>query len=302
MSYHKPHSQAAQVAHNWAHKFEGKYKKDSEAGSLYYSGDTIYSYGSHFPIAKHVKNKKGIEAVIFTTKGYSNTTAKHLNVVRGAVTHLNVIYCPEVASGSYSQDQYVHNQNFTVWADKIKGIAANLPKAKKPFLYIEGIESVLEEMKKYADFFGCKPSKELAKFFKTPIEGFKKMAEKAAIQKLKLQKEREAKEAARIVTELTEFRAFEREHINNTGNAAYLRYNTTSKRIETSKGVEIPVAIAKRFYGWYKSTVTAGGCSGNCSETILDYKVKSANTKELVVGCHTISTEEIQLMAALLKW
>jgi hypothetical protein len=47
---------------------------------LFIEGDTIYSYGYHFPIATRYGNK-----VWFTKKGYSNTTSRHKSLVLNAL-------------------------------------------------------------------------------------------------------------------------------------------------------------------------------------------------------------------------
>lgn len=72
-----------EVAHLWMHK--AQLSARNQQGNLYYRDSTIYSYGSHFPIARHVTNGKGEDAVLFTTRSYSSTTAKHLRLVRCAV-------------------------------------------------------------------------------------------------------------------------------------------------------------------------------------------------------------------------
>lgn len=55
---------------------------EGRGSNLFIDGDTIYSYGHHFPIAKHTdKFVDGKEIILFTTKSYSVTTAKHKNYV-----------------------------------------------------------------------------------------------------------------------------------------------------------------------------------------------------------------------------
>src|SRR5579872_324467 len=75
-----------EIAHLWAHS---KTQDDARnpGGNFYFSGDTIYSYGSHFPIARHVTNEQGQAAILFTNQTYSNTTAKHIGQVRRAIPH-----------------------------------------------------------------------------------------------------------------------------------------------------------------------------------------------------------------------
>lgn len=310
MSYHKPHSQASTVAHNWAHKRESTLKKDTIAGSLYYEGDTIYSYGSHFPIAKHVTGKDGKKAILFTTRTYSNTTSKHLYTVRSAISHMDTIYCEHVPSGNWSVD---HDKNFYAWEQEIKNIALNLPRATKPEKYIVQINQVLNSVKAYAEFFGVKPKAEQKKFFALPIEKLTKMSEAGAelIRKRKVEakeyakkqaEERAKREEERTAEQLIAFRKFERDDVRTNNNTAFLRFNKKTKRIETSKGVEIPQEVGRRFYKWVKSTVAMGGCNGNCEMEILSYKVRAVNAQEMQIGCHTIAMSEADALAKVLKW
>jgi hypothetical protein len=82
-----------EVAHSWAHQTQSR----ASGSSFYYVGETIYSYGSHFPIARlftHPKTKG--RAVLFTTHGYSVTTSKHKGYARAAVSHLPVFLVDDV--------------------------------------------------------------------------------------------------------------------------------------------------------------------------------------------------------------
>ena len=83
-------SDVSTVAHLWANQSQDNAKNSS--GNLFFNGKIIYSYGYHFPIAKHVQNN-GISAVLFTERSYSNTTAKHVSAVIQAANHKNIIYC-----------------------------------------------------------------------------------------------------------------------------------------------------------------------------------------------------------------
>ena len=82
------------VAHLWAHKRQDSARNPGR--NFYFSGDTIYSYGSHFPIAHHVENKRGESAVLLTTRSYSVTTSGHTWTVQRACEHLTVFHVPDV--------------------------------------------------------------------------------------------------------------------------------------------------------------------------------------------------------------
>lgn len=73
------------VAHVWAQRGQdnGRNKQDN----FYFVGDTIYSYGGHFPIATFCKSprKGAADFVAFTYRGYSSTTSGHIHITRRAI-------------------------------------------------------------------------------------------------------------------------------------------------------------------------------------------------------------------------
>ena len=52
-------------------------KSGRKVGSMFFEGDTIYSYGKHFPIARIVRG-----AVLYNHETYSATTSSHQAIVR----------------------------------------------------------------------------------------------------------------------------------------------------------------------------------------------------------------------------
>ena len=54
-----------EIPHLWAHHTQDEAR--NRQGNLYFVGDTIYSYGSHFPIARQITNDAGQRAILFTT-------------------------------------------------------------------------------------------------------------------------------------------------------------------------------------------------------------------------------------------
>lgn len=92
-----------EVAHAWANK-TGKQQKGP---NVFYEDDTIFSYGRHFPIAKHIEIN-GKNYVLMTTKGYSTSTSKHISHVLSSISHLNVIRVSSVMAES----KYEHKENY----------------------------------------------------------------------------------------------------------------------------------------------------------------------------------------------
>lgn len=73
-----------EIPHLWYHKTQ--YSARNQQHNLYFENETIFSYGSHFPIAKHVQSKNGKKsAILLTTRTYSVTTGGHISAVRSAI-------------------------------------------------------------------------------------------------------------------------------------------------------------------------------------------------------------------------
>lgn len=87
MKYYK---NTAEAVHAWA----GRHSSDGRNpnSTVYFVGLTIYSYGQHFPMARHVS----FNDVLLTYDSYSNTTNKHQHEVWRAVSHKNTIYVHDV--------------------------------------------------------------------------------------------------------------------------------------------------------------------------------------------------------------
>lgn len=301
----------SEVPHLWANQLQSDAR--NRHGNIYFEGETIYSYGRHFPIARIFKDKKGNETVFFTLDTYSNTTAKHIRSVRDACSHKNVLYMLEPLLLGVSKTNYLHEKNIQFWLDQIENSLNKLVKARIKEIYYSEIERARSEMQKYLDFFGVKltsAQKKIVNAINDP-----NVLEQ---RKVTAKKEKEARDKRLKLAE-THFWAniqawrdgLKREdypfpvthEITNLGyklDKTFLRVNCVN--IETSKGIKVPIETAKRYYAFYLRIIKNGGCSGNCNYKMLNYDVSKANESELVVGCHKIDRNEIDAVATKLGW
>lgn len=90
-----------EVPHHWARNTipHGK------GGRMLFHDAIIYSYGHHFPIARHVKNRRGDVFVLFTSEHYSSETSKHKNAVRHSIGQVPVYYVPNVKADTREDHQ-----------------------------------------------------------------------------------------------------------------------------------------------------------------------------------------------------
>jgi hypothetical protein len=273
------------VAHLWANEQQTEAYTPNRA--FYFNGNSIYSYGGHFTIAKHITNDKGEKAILFTTRGYSNTTAKHINFTYRAIPYKDsIIYCPDPNATA--------NDNLFYWDNLINGIYSKLAKANKPEIYLAELSRYNEQIKKYLAFMGVDmPEAIRVKLEITTkaesIEAVNKANEIKAANEAKQAKEKEQENKK----QLKKFRNFERFSFYN--GLAYLRYNKDTNRIETSQRVEIPIEAAKKFYKAIKDNTID-------NLKILDYSLKSINKQYIEIGCHRIETKEINRIAKTLNF
>ncbi len=279
-----------QVAHKWANQLQDEAR--NSGNTLFFDHSSIYSYGRHFCIAKHVTNESGERAILFTTRGYSVTTRKHIGIVRNASSHLKKIYCFDPA------DSIAHN--IEAFESQIKNELAGLVKAKKPEKYINVALSTLAEAKEYAAFFEIElpariidlvESAQTGKYKEYLIKEAEVIAEKAHA--------RQENEKIIFKKDLAKGRKGTWSRLSNRPfDRDYLRLNKKG-RIETSQGVEIIKPIATLAYKVIINSIKNGGCETkeNCNFKILEYNVSEVNKDFIRVGCHTIDMKEINKMA-----
>ena len=259
------------IAHLWANQLQDEARN---SGNFYFNGSTIYSYGGHFPIAKHIE-KDGERAVLFTTRGYSNTTARHISVTRQAASHLNVIKC-------YNPNT-THEENFNRWKIDAELVAAKLPKAKKPEKYLNELEYINSQANKYAQFFGLELPAILTTILsiKDKNEYTAYHDQKTAILEAeRLKREAELKKQHKKA--LNEWKTGKTNRLYIRIQTDYLRLNKESERIETTQAVQIPMELAKRlFYSIKENTLKVG-------DKVLNFEVNEVGTK-VKIGCHTFT-------------
>lgn len=210
------------VAHLWANQHQEDAR--TPTSNLYFNGTEIYSYGSHFCIAKHVEG-----AVLFTEREYSNTTSKHKSIVRNACSHKNIVYCYNPLGS--------HEQNFQAWRNECEGYIEKLAKARKPEKYIQELEGVKYRAERYANLFNIAVPESLSVAWaitdkQEVVAYMEKKAE--AIKKEKARKLRLAKKKHK--EEVQKWKNFETYRLYSRGEYDLLRYNKENKRFQTSQG------------------------------------------------------------------
>lgn len=260
------------VAHYWANKNQSE---ASNGSNFFYENDIIYSYGKHFQIAKHVINENRDRAVLFTQQTYSNTTAKHINIVKQACNHLDVIYCKSPDS--------THTDNFNYWTKNAESIAANLLKAKKPEKYLNELNTIRNYANKYATFWGLVIPGTLTAILdienKDQYRNYSENKQAILEAERKAEQIRAKKEHAK---QLKKWLSGETNRLYTRIDRDYLRMSDTG--VETTQGVQIGLVQARIFWKLIKDGKLKVG------DTIANYTVDSIG-KDIKIGCHTFPTD-----------
>jgi len=270
----KVFSDISSIAHLWANKLQDEAR--TPTGNYYFDGLSIFSYGRHFEIAKHVKNEAGIEAVLFTESTYSVTTSKQVHVTYHAASHLNIIKCYEPSAS--------HSSNFEYWLKEAEEQVQKLTSARKPEIYISNIGYIKTKVEKYANFFSIEIPALLVEIFKLDSKDNEYYSKKLAYLKEKEAKERKELKKAHAEALQNWYEGKTTRLYVNDGKD-YLRLK--DGRIETTQGVQIPLEIGRRFY--------ANKIENNAlqvGDKLLYYYVREVG-KIIKIGCHTFDRSYI---------
>jgi len=101
----------------------GDIQGETYSRSMFFEKNAIYSYGYHFPIAKRVLKQDGSILYLFTSQGYSNSTAKHKSIVSKGLMYKQVLYCEFIPSVA-EFDLYALYKNLVLSIEKAKKITS----------------------------------------------------------------------------------------------------------------------------------------------------------------------------------
>lgn len=290
-----------QCCHVWASRTQAH----GRGHSIFFEGDTIYSYGRHFPMARHVDNGRGESCVLLTTRGYSPTTAKHKSYVWQAVHHLTTFEVDDVTSSD-------HAANLARFAELRDEHIAKSKRARLNGEYwLRCATDDINDANDYARFFGLPDRLEMPSDIDAHFAAIKERerverARRRAADAEREERERiEREEAEReLAKELADWQVGKRDRAPWHGRGpALLRIR--GNKIETSQGAEVPVSVAPMFWQMVLGVRERGETYTPESESA--YKLGHFSLREIAangdvtIGCHVIEFAELNRIAGLLK-
>jgi hypothetical protein len=294
-----------EVCHYWANKVQSQ----GACGNIFFEGDTIYSYGHHFPMARFTGKETagGKEIVLVTTDTYSSTTSGHMSLVRQSIPpSVHVIDVPDVAP------PINHEKNLKSFQPRIDKVVDELRRCRQGVSYrLNQIHRLSLDAQIYAerimdrsalglialpdDFQSIVNKAYEREQRKSEIDEKKRAAMRAA------REERERLEMLNIGEKIEAWRAGKSVSLP-WSLPVMLRLDGNGQTVETSKGARVPLKDAERLY-WFARQYA--GMSYQSSEPfkIGVYSLDRIDADGTVhAGCHTISPEEINRFAKERGW
>jgi hypothetical protein len=301
-----------EIPHLWFHQTQSDARNGQ--GNVYFDGDTIYSYGEHFPIARHVTSKSGRPAVLFTTKRHSVTTSGHCSAVRQAIPQsATVFHVPNLRGDFWGGREIDHAANLAHFVTESRDALGKARRAHRSGEWeLKAAFGYRETARTYARFFRVPCPKfdflPTGKELKTLKAQIAERAERhKASQALSAQREQE-RQAERHRIEMLD--SAEKSALWRQGNpnvrlpwGAETLLRIKGSEVETSRGARVPVSHAKRGLAFVRRVVSSGqeyvrnGHTLHLGHYAID-KIETDGT--LHAGCHVIKFSEIENLAPAL--
>jgi hypothetical protein len=286
---------ADEVAHFWANRVQD----EGRAGNVFFDGAYIYSYGSHFCMARVLPDGG---TVVATTRCYSVTTSIHQSLVRSASRHMRTVYCRDPRDSAHSnmqaaRDAVVHQlqraEEARIWkATRAHRKAEALRLAEQANAYLAALPEDERGSEQPIDT--------------VHLEGVREEMEKAAAALRKLREEQALARRRELEDDLTLWRASKL--VMRTGLYELppaLRMSEDGSVVQTSHGAEIPVEDARTLWAGICRAIRSGKdyepfCPGVMVGHYRLARIRADGS--VVIGCHDIAYAELERIAAELGY
>lgn len=296
-----------EVSHLWAHRTQEDARNGQD--NLYFTGDTIYSYGGHFPIARHAVNGAGERAILFTTATYSVTTSGHCSAVRSAIpSGTSVFHVRNVCRGTNQRGDLTaddHRSNLADYASRIDKDIVTSARARSSYTKEWNHQHAVrlrDEAFAYCAFFDL-PAPVIPAVPQLDSEAL------TAIRKREAQRAREKAEQTK--RERADATTRQQELITKWRAGLYsgslydvpVMLRIDGDEVETSRGARFPILHAKRGLRVVRKVRESGHAYIRNGHTVYlgPYAIDRIEPDGTVkAGCHVVSWEEIERIAPLL--
>ena len=295
------------IPHLWAHQTQDSARNPQ--GNLYFDGDTIYSYGRHFPIARHVEFR-GRQCVFVTTGKWSTTTAGHVRAVRMSIP--NQVQTWFVENPLHDVPAVIVDRKFSI--GQLRRELADSKSVDDRIQLYRKLVSAVHELNKFVEFFGFKPKYKMGlpkwEAHILAAESARRLAKIEAKRQTEQQREFERAQERRRLLELEAPALIEAWRNGAPHNLAHRLWELPTmlrirgEMVETSRGATFPVDHAKRALPIVQKLLAGGQqFRANGQQIRLGhFSIDSIDQSGTVrAGCHTVERSEIERLIAQLS-
>lgn len=286
----------SQVAHCWANQTKAK----GRGSNFFFDGESIYSYGHHFEVARLVQTERNKTIALHTTTNYSVTTQRHKQEARMACHNLHEsFYVPSFPMRrDVPPERTWFKETFKHYHDKA---VESHRKAKRARVYTdmhlrEAKEAIANARLLKSHFPKATKGLRIRNVNDDEIARIEAKAKAQAKRDRKERARRDKEERARIAKKEEEWLNHERERIGfswrlgpHWGRRYLLRKHATKDRIETSHGAHVTMREGETFYkviDRYRDRPT------ECPQANVNgFRLTRLEESGAVIGCHTLSWE-----------
>ena len=291
----------SQVAHCWANQTKAK----GRGSNFFFEGESIYSYGGHFEVARLVQTEKGKPISLHTTTLYSVTTESHKSAALAACHNLHdQFFVPsfpmrrmEAPTRAWFKEVFAHYRDKAVESYR---------KAKRARKYtdmhlLDAEEAIANARALKAHFPKATKGLRIRSVDDGEIARIEAKAKAQAKRNKKERARRDKDERELMAEQEKEWLNYERDRIGigwrspNRNTRYLLRKHATKDRIETSHGAEVHMWEGEAFY---KVLDRYRNRPSDCPRANVNgFRLTRLEESGAVIGCHTLSWEVMDAFA-----
>ena len=289
-----------ELAHVWAHELAPCGSGGSRGAERFY-GESYYSYATE--IARIIEHR-GKKAYLLNITSYSNTTCGHQSSVARAIPTDAIVF---KIGGMTRGDSLVAITGAQLFSYALRQAAQDADKATRARSGKGGLLSAqvrwIESAKQINTFYSLRR--------KVDDKCVKRLQDRVAAHNRKRAKEEKARQAALVIENAENLRlwlAGERVQFPYSIDKIYLRtilddgIDGGKKIMQTSRGVRIPLADAKRAFQFVMAHKEKLWERNGEHFMVGSYQINRVTKQGVIAGCHHILWEEIKRFATLQGW
>ena len=270
-----------ELAHAWANGLS----MNGKCGTMYFEDNRIYSYGSHYEIARLVAAPNGIRFAFINANGYGNSTAKHTNHVLHAIPHgIRSVYVPffrRPLSGSHYFEKTMLPDIVPIMMQEVDELVQKQLRARDNYYYFGDAQRRLAEVIAICESFNVPIPK-------LPPDWDKAEAKADLLRTTKEHRETKRQEKQKQAELEKLERWLKGEKVGSLYNVpVHLRFSDGGEWIETTKGARVRTETALAMLDKLKARQASKG------DKLDGYTLLGYDDKEVTIGCHKIGWDVI---------